>query len=76
MDLHRNSLQPNILSADEGGVRLDLECFIKPFDSYPTVILMHNLDKITQNRFYIMALPYKVQGLDSSFCRAIVIQEK
>lgn len=35
-----------------------------------------NLEKITQERFYVMALPYKVQGLDSSFCRAIVIQEK
>jgi kynurenine formamidase len=40
------------------------------------VEFVENLDKITQNRFYVMALPYKVQGLDSSFCRAIVIQEK
>jgi len=40
------------------------------------VEFVDNLDKITQDRFYVMALPYKVQGLDSSFCRAIVIQEK
>lgn len=40
------------------------------------VEFVENLDKITQKRFYVMALPYKVQGLDSSFCRAIIIQEK
>ncbi|MHA1763736.1 MAG: cyclase family protein [Promethearchaeota archaeon] len=40
------------------------------------VEFVDNLDKITRDRFYVMALPYKVQGLDSSFCRAIVIQEK
>ena len=40
------------------------------------VEFVENLDKITQERFFVMALPYKVQGLDSSFCRAIVIQEK
>ena len=40
------------------------------------VEFVDNLEKITQGRFYVMALPYKVQGLDSSFCRAIVIQEK
>jgi len=40
------------------------------------VEFVENLDKITKERFYVMALPYKVQGLDSSFCRAIVIQEK
>ena len=40
------------------------------------VEFVDNLDKITKDRFYVMALPYKVQGLDSSFCRAIVIQEK
>jgi len=40
------------------------------------VEFVDNLEKITQERFYVMALPYKVQGLDSSFCRAIVIQEK
>ena len=40
------------------------------------VEFVDNLDKITKERFFVMALPYKVQGLDSSFCRAIVIQEK
>lgn len=40
------------------------------------VEFVDNLDKITHERFYVMALPYKVQGLDSSFCRAIVIQKK
>ena len=40
------------------------------------VEFVDNLEKITQERFYVMALPYKVQGLDSSFCRAIVIQTK
>jgi len=40
------------------------------------VEFVDNLDKITKDRFYVMALPYKVQGLDSSFCRAIVIQDK
>jgi len=40
------------------------------------VEFVDNLENITQERFYVMALPYKVQGLDSSFCRAIVIQKK
>ena len=40
------------------------------------VEFVENLEEITQEHFYVMALPYKVQGLDSSFCRAIVIQEK
>jgi len=40
------------------------------------VEIVDNLDKITKPRFFVMALPYKVQGLDSSFCRAIVIEEK
>jgi kynurenine formamidase len=40
------------------------------------VEFVENLDKITQPRFYVMTLPYKVQNLDSSFCRAIIIQTK
>jgi len=40
------------------------------------VEIVENLDKITQKRFYVMALPIKFQHLDSSFCRAIVIQKK
>ena len=35
-----------------------------------------NLDKINQERFYVMSLPIKFQNLDSSFCRAIVIQKR
>jgi len=40
------------------------------------VEIVDNLDKITKSRFFVMALPYKVKGLDSSFCRAIVVEEK
>lgn len=40
------------------------------------VEIVDNLDKISKSRFFVMALPYKVKGLDSSFCRAIVIEEK
>ena len=40
------------------------------------VEIVDNLDKITQDRFYVMTLPIKIQNLDSSFCRAIIIQKK
>ncbi len=40
------------------------------------VEIVDNLDKITKPRFFVMTLPYKVEGLDSSFCRAIIIEEK
>ena len=40
------------------------------------VEFVENLDKISQKRFYVMALPIKFQNLDSSFSRAIVIQKK
>ena len=40
------------------------------------VEIVADLDKITKREFYVMALPYKVQHLDSSFVRAIVIEEK
>ncbi len=40
------------------------------------VEFVDNLDKITQERFYVMSLPIKFQRLDSSFCRAIVIQKR
>ena len=40
------------------------------------VEIVDNLEKITQERFYVMSLPIKIQHLDSSFCRAIVIQKK
>jgi len=35
-----------------------------------------NLDRITARRFYVMSLPIKFQGLDSSFCRTIVLEPK
>ena len=40
------------------------------------VEFLANLDKISKQRFYLMSLPYKVEGLDSSFCRAVVIEDK
>jgi len=40
------------------------------------VEIVDNLDKITQDRFYVMSLPIKIHNLDSSFCRAIIIQKK
>ena len=40
------------------------------------VEIVDNLDKITQERFYVMSFPIKFQRLDSSFCRAIVIQKR
>ncbi|MBD3256218.1 MAG: hypothetical protein GF383_14060 [Candidatus Lokiarchaeota archaeon] len=40
------------------------------------VEIVENLEKIKQERFYVMALPIKVQNLDSSFCRTIIIQKK
>ena len=40
------------------------------------VEIVDNLDKITQDRFYVMSLPIKIHNLDSSFCRAIVIQKR
>lgn len=42
----------------------------------PFVEFVENLDALTKREFYVMCLPYKVKGLDSSFCRAIAIQEK
>ncbi len=40
------------------------------------VEIVANVDQITRPEFFVMALPYKVKGLDSSFVRAIVIEEK
>jgi kynurenine formamidase len=39
------------------------------------VEIVENLDQITRREFYVMALPYKVDGLDSAWTRAIVIEE-
>ena len=35
-----------------------------------------NLDQIDHKEFYFMALPFKAQGIDSSWCRAIAIVER
>jgi len=38
--------------------------------------LVEGLDEITTQRFTAMALPYKVEDVGSSFCRAVVIEER
>jgi len=38
------------------------------------VEIVANLDQIASSRFFVMALPYRVKGLDSSFCRPVVIE--
>ena len=38
--------------------------------------LVNGLDQISKREFFVMALPMLVKGLDSSWCRAIVIEEK
>jgi len=35
-----------------------------------------HLDQITKPEFYVMALPIRVRGLDSAWCRLIAIEEK
>lgn len=42
----------------------------------PIVEIPDNLHDINRQRFYVMALPYKVTGLGSSWARAIVIEER
>ena len=42
----------------------------------PFVEIVENLDALKKRVFYVMCPPYKVQGLDSSFCRLVAIQEK
>lgn len=37
---------------------------------------LDNLDEISQPVFFFMALPFKVRKMDSSWCRAIVIEER
>ena len=37
---------------------------------------MDHLDELTQREFFFMALPFKVKEADSSWCRAIAIEEK
>ena len=40
------------------------------------VEFLDNLDSLRQDEFYFMALPWKVKGMDSSWCRAIAIEER
>lgn len=40
------------------------------------VEIVDNLDAISQERFTVLALPYKVERLGSSFCRAVVIEKR
>ena len=43
-----------------------------------TVLLenLDNLSKISKKTFFVMACPILVKGLDSGWCRAVVIEEK
>ena len=40
------------------------------------VEFLDNLDRLTRDEFYFMALPWKVRGMDSSWCRAIAVEER
>lgn len=35
-----------------------------------------NLEQITKPEFFVMALPILVKGMDSSWCRAVVVEER
>lgn len=37
---------------------------------------LDNLDSISQQVFFFMALPFKVRKMDSSWCRAVAIEER
>lgn len=45
-------------------------------DEVVFVEIVDNLHAITKDRFTIMALPYKVERLGSSFCRPVVIEKQ
>jgi len=40
------------------------------------VEIVRNLEQIQREEFFFMALPILIQGVDSSWCRAIVIEER
>ena len=40
------------------------------------VEFLDNLDALEREEFYFMALPWKVRGMDSSWCRAVAIEER
>jgi arylformamidase len=42
----------------------------------PFVEIVDNLDALKRRVFYVICPPYKVKGLDSSFCRVVAVQEK
>jgi len=38
--------------------------------------IVRNLEEIQKETFFVMALPVLIQGVDSSWCRAVVIEER
>lgn len=38
--------------------------------------IIQNLEKINRRIFFVMALPVLIKGIDSSWCRAVIIEEK
>ncbi|MGQ9516333.1 MAG: cyclase family protein [Anaerolineae bacterium] len=64
------------LGADVEGVRAFHEILMGPGAEVPFVEFVSNLDALTQREFYLMCPPYKVRGLDSSFCRVLAILER
>lgn len=45
-------------------------------DEVVFVEFVDNLDAISKNRFTVLALPYKVERLGSSFCRPVIIEKR
>ena len=40
------------------------------------VEFLDHLDDLRRDEFYFMALPWKVRGMDSSWCRAVAVEER
>lgn len=38
--------------------------------------IVNNLEEITKREFFVMALPVLIKGMDSGWCRAVVIEER
>jgi arylformamidase len=64
------------LGQDVEGVRAFHEILMGPGAEVPFVEFVSNLDALTQREFFLMCPPYKVQGLDSSFCRVLAVLER
>ncbi len=64
------------LGEDLAGVRAFHEILMGPGSEVPFVEFVSNLDVLTQREFFLMCPPYKVRGLDSSFCRVLAILER